>query len=182
MTMFTLLAATGAEAAAKAESSTFPPLDTWHFPSQIFWTLFLFGFLYFMLSRFILPKLGSTIETRHSTIADNLDEAQRLADEADAARKALEVSMAEARAKARETADAARSKIDAELATQTAKVDADINARLDEADARITELRDAAMANVSEIAADTLQAMTDKFGVKTTAATAKSAVSSALKG
>lgn len=169
-------------AAETTSEANFPQLEGWHFPSQIFWTLILFSFLYFILSRFILPKLGSTIETRHSTIADNLDEAQRLADEADSARKALEVSMAEARAKARETADSARAKIDAELATQTAKVDADINARLDEADARITDLRDAAMANVSEIATDTLQAMTDKFGVKTTAATAKSAVSAALKG
>jgi len=167
---------------ADAASAPFPPLDTWHFPSQIFWTLLLFGLTYFVLSRFILPKLGSTIETRQSTLADDLDDAQRFSDEADRAQKALEIRMAEARAKARETADAARAKIEADLATKTAKVDADINAKLAEAEARITELRTAAMSSVSEIATDTVQTMTDKFGVKTTAATAKSAVGAALKG
>ena len=178
MTFIIPFAASGADEAA----SVFPPLDTWHFPSQIFWTLLLFAFLYFMLSRFILPKLGSTIETRQSTLADDLDDAQRFSDEADSAQKALEVRMAEARSKARETADAARAKIDAELAAQTAKVDADINAKLEAAETRITDLRTAAMSNVAEIATDTVQAMTERLGVKTTKTAAKSAVGSVLKG
>lgn len=178
MTLLVPLLATGADAA----SAPFPPLDPWHFPSQIFWTLLLFGLTYIVLSRFILPKLGSTIETRQSTLADDLDDAQRFSDEADRAQKALEIRMAEARSKARETADAARAKIDADLAAKTAKVDADINAKLAEAETRITDLRSAAMANVADIATDTVQAMTAKVGVKTTATTAKSAVGSALKG
>lgn len=181
MTLLIPFAAAGADA-AQADSGVFPPLDTWHFPSQIFWTLLLFGFLYFVLSRFILPKLGSTIETRQSTLADDLDDAQRFSDEAVQAQKALEVRMAEARGKARETADAARAKIEAELSAETVKVDADINAKLEAADARINELRTAAMANVTEIAAETTQAITDKFGVKTNASAAKSAVDTALKG
>lgn len=167
---------------AEAASAPFPPLDTWHFPSQIFWTLLLFGLTYFILSRFILPKLGSTIETRQSTLADDLDDAQRFSDEADRAQKALEIRMAEARSKARETADAARGKIEADLAAKTAAVDANIANKLEEAETRITDLRTAAMSNVAEIATDTVQAMTGKFGVKTTATAAKSAVSSALKG
>jgi F-type H+-transporting ATPase subunit b len=179
MTAVSYLTAFAADAAAK-EPAVFPPLDTWHFPSQIFWTLLSFGLLYFMLSRFILPKLGSTIETRHSTIADNLDEAQRLADEADAGQKALEVRMAEARAKSRETADKARAKIETQINAETAKVDADLATKLDAAEARITHLRDEAMSNVSQIAADATQAITDRFGVKTTTAAASSAVGKAL--
>jgi F-type H+-transporting ATPase subunit b len=181
MTLLIPFAASGANDATQS-ASVFPPLDPWHFPSQIFWTLLLFAFLYFMLSRFILPKLGSTIETRQSTLADDLDDAQRFSDEADSAQKALEVRMAEARGKARETADAARAKIDADLAAQTAKVDADINTKLEAAEARITELRTSAMANVAEIATDTVQVMTDRLGVKTTKTAAKSAVGSVLKG
>lgn len=178
MTMLVPLLATSAEAA----SAPFPPLDPWHFPSQIFWTIILFSVTYLVLSRLILPKISSTIETRQSTLADDLDDAQRFSDDADRAQKALEIRIAEARSKARETADAARAKIDADLAVNTAKVDADINAKLAAAETRITDLRSAAMSNVAEIATDTVQAMTEKFGVKTTAATAKAAVGAAIKG
>lgn len=179
MTLLLSIAASGADEAAK-QGGAFPPLELWHFPSQIFWTLLLFGFLYFMLSRFILPKLGSTIETRQSTIADDLDEAQRFADEAEQAQKALEVRMAEARAKSRETADKARAKIETKINEETAKVDADLATKLETAEARITELRNEAMTNVSQIASDATQAITDRFGIKTSAAAASSAVGKAL--
>lgn len=173
-----VIIASGAEAA----SDPFPPLDPWHFPSQIFWTLVLFTFTYLVLSRVILPKLGSTIETRQSTLADDLDDAQRFSDEAEEAQKALEVRMAEARAKARETANAARAKIEADLAEETAKVDAEIATKLEHAESRIRDMRTEAMENVAEIAADTVRTMTSKFGVSATAAKAKSAVKAALKG
>ncbi|MEM7494384.1 MAG: hypothetical protein AAF296_13475 [Pseudomonadota bacterium] len=167
---------------AEAASDPFPPLDPWHFPSQIFWTVILFTLTYVVLSRVILPKLGSTIETRQSTLADDLDDAQRFSDEADDAQKALEIRMAEARTKARETANAARTKIEADLAEETVKVDAEIATKLEHAESRIRDMRSEAMENVAEIAADTARAMTSKFGVSATAAKAKSAVKAALKG
>ena len=178
MASLSSIIATGAEAA----SDPFPPLDPWHFPSQIFWTVILFTLTYVVLSRVILPKLGSTIETRQSTLADDLDDAQRFSDEADDAQKALEIRMAEARTKARETANAAGTKIEADLAEETAKVDAEIATKLEHAESRIRDMRSEAMENVAEIAADTARAMTSKFGISATAAKAKSAVKAALKG
>ncbi len=178
MSLLLTIAASGADDAAKG--GAFPPLETWHFPSQIFWTLLLFAVLYFGLSRFILPKLGSTIETRQSTIADDLDEAQRFADESEAAQKALELRMAEARAKARETGDKARTKIETKISEETARVDAELATKLDAAEARITDLRNDAMTNVEQIASDAAQSIAGRFGVKATAASAKKAVSKAL--
>ncbi|MEO1642781.1 MAG: hypothetical protein AAFR74_05545 [Pseudomonadota bacterium] len=178
MVLTYVIIASGADAA----SDPFPPLDPWHFPSQIFWTLLLFTVTYLVLSRVILPKLGSTIETRQSTLADDLDDAQRFSDEAEEAQKALERRMSEARAKARETANAARAKIEAELAQETAKVDAEIATKIEHADNRIRDMRAEAMENVAEIAAESARAMTSKFGVSSTAAKAKTAVKAALKG
>ncbi|MEM8616307.1 MAG: hypothetical protein AAGF20_05165 [Pseudomonadota bacterium] len=166
--------------AVSSSDDVFPPLDTWHFPSQIFWTLLLFGLLYFSLSRFILPKLGNTIETRQSTLADDLDEAQQFSDKAEDAKKALEKRMAEARASARETADAARGKIESEISAETAKVGAELNTKLEAAEARIADLRQEAMANVDQIAIEATQSITNRFGVKTPAGRAKTAVAKAL--
>ena len=167
-------------AAEAAEKAAFPPFDPWHFPSQIFWLVVLFGTLYFVLSRFVLPSIGSTLERRESTIANDLDEAARLNEEAVDAQKAVEVSIAKAHGKARETADKARAKIDKEIAAETAKVDAEVDKKLAEAETRITALRTEAMKSVEEIAGDAAASMLGKFGSKAGKADVSAAVKSAL--
>lgn len=169
-----------ADAAKGAEAAPFPPFDPWHFPSQVFWLVVLFGFLYFVLSRVILPSIGNTLERRESTIASDLDEAARLNDEAVDAQKAVEVSIAKAHAKARETADKARAKIDKDIAAETAKVDADVDKKLAEAETRIAALRTEAMQSVEEIASEAAQSVLGKFGSKASKTDVSSAVKSAL--
>lgn len=176
------LIALAAEAAGAGEEAAapFPPFETWHFPSQIFWLTILFGGLYLVLSRAILPRLGSVIERREDTIANDLDEATRLDEQATEAAQALEVRIAEAKAKARATADEARAKIDAEIAQETAKVDAEVDEKLAAAEARISKLRSEAMSNVETVASDAVQAITARFGVIASEGDAKSAVKAIL--
>lgn len=169
-----------AEAAKDAEKAAFPPFDPWHFPSQIFWLVVLFGTLYIVLSRIILPRIGNTLERRESTIASDLDEAARLNDEAVDAQKAVDVSIAKAHAKARETADKARAKIDKEIAAETAKVDAEVDKKLSESEARISELRTEAMKSVESIASEAAESVLGKFGSKAGKTDVTAAVKSAL--
>lgn len=172
-----------AEAAhAEGAAPAFPPFDPWHFPSQIFWLVVLFGFLYIVLSRFILPKLGTVLETRESTIADDLDEAARMNDQALEAQYAVEVSIAQAQAKARETANKAKLKIDTEIAEASAKVDGELDTKLSDAETRIGKLRSEAMANVETIATDATKGILAKFDAKPAANAVKSAVKTALSG
>lgn len=173
--------ALAADAAHGAEKAAFPPFNPWHFPSQIFWLVVLFGFLYFVLSRFILPSIGNTLERRESSIANDLDEAARLNSEALEAQKAVEVSIAKAHAKARETADKARAKIDKDIAAETAKVDAEVDTKLAEAETRIAALRADAMKNVESIASDAAQSVLSKFGSKAGTSDVAAAVKSALE-
>ena len=173
-----LIAAEAAKDAEKAAS--FAPFEPWHFPSQIFWLAVLFGFLYFVLSRFILPSIGNTLERRESSIASDLDEAARLNEEAVDAQKAVEVSIAKAHAKARETADKARAKIDANIAKETAKVDAEVDAKLADAETRIEALRAEAMKNVESIASETTEVILGKFSSKAGKSDIASAVKTAL--
>ena len=175
-----LLALAAETAADYGEKAAFPPFETWHFPSQLFWLAITFGGLFIVLSRFILPKLGGTIEKRGVTIANALDEAAKLNDQATEAQKALELRLAEARASARETANEARAKIEAEIAAETRKVDEMIETKLEAAEARISETRVKAMANVEGIAAEAARAMTGRFGVTSSDDTVSQAVSKAL--
>ncbi|MEL7546325.1 MAG: hypothetical protein AAGJ84_06715 [Pseudomonadota bacterium] len=167
---------------AKGVESVFPPFDPWHFPSQIFWLTVLFGALYFVLSRFVLPKLGGVLEKRQNTIADNLDEAARLNDQAIDAQKAVESSIAEARAEARDTAAKARSKIDSELRAETAKADAELDKKLEAAEAQIAARRAEILNNVEAIATDAAEALIEKFDGSASTSDVKKAVGSALAG
>ena len=171
-----------ADAADKAGGAGFAPFETWHFPSQIFWLVVLFGILYFVLSRFILPGIGNTLERRESTIAKDLDEASRLNDKAVEAQKATEQAIAQAHAKARETAAQARAKIDADISAATAKADAKIDDKLAAAEARIAELRAEAMQNVEQIASETAGVMLAKFNTTAPKADLNAAIKTVLKG
>lgn len=177
-----MLLSIAAEAAnGEAGSAAFPPFDPWHFPSQLFWLVLMFGGLYITLSRFVLPKLGGVIEKRGDTIADALDEAARLDEQAKEARHQQDLHLAEARAKARETADKARAKVEAEIAEESQKVDADLATRLDEAEARIRKVRSEALSNVDAIATETAQVMLARFGVQVSASEAQAAVQRSAK-
>jgi F-type H+-transporting ATPase subunit b len=66
------------------------------------------------------------------------------------------------------------------MTAETARVDAEIEKKLDAAEERISALRATAMQNVEQIAVDTAEAMTARFGLKPSATALKKAVSAAL--
>ena len=177
-----ILFITAAEAAHDAGASAFPPFDTTHFPSQLFWLALFFGFLYIVLSRLILPRLGGVLEHRESTIANDLDQAAKMNDQAVEAQNAVEVSIAQAQAKARETAGKARLKIDTDIAAETAKIDAELDSKLSNAETRISKLRDEAMENVESIATDAAETILSKFETSAPKADLGRAVKSAMSG
>jgi F-type H+-transporting ATPase subunit b len=170
----------GAEHGA-AGKPPFPPFETWHMPSQLFWLAILFGTLYLTMSRVILPKLSDTLEKRSDRIASDLDQAARLNDQATEAQQALELRIAQAKSKARETSEKAREKMDAEMAAETGRVDAEIEKKLAVADERIASLRVDAMKNVEQIAMDTADVIVGRFGVSVSKAELKKAVSTVLE-
>ncbi|MEM6627151.1 MAG: F0F1 ATP synthase subunit B [Pseudomonadota bacterium] len=174
--------ATSPETGAAAET-VFPPFDPTFFASQVFWLAITFGAMYFILSRVVLPRIGGTIERREDKILQDLDEAARLNDGAAEAVKAYEVSLAEARAKARDTAGQARAAVDAEIAAETEKVEAALEDKLSSAAERIAELEAQAMASVQSVAADAAAEVVAKLtGATVSEDEAGNAVKTALKG
>ncbi len=180
MSLLAFLAETAAHG-GEAVKAPFPAFDPTWFASQLFWLAVFFLGLYFALARFVLPKLSDTLEKRANRIAADLDEAARLNNQSVEAQKALELRLAQARSKARETADKAREKTEAELVTETTRVDADLARKLETAEGRISKLRADAMKNVEQIAIDAAEAMTARLGVKASKGDLKKAVSAALE-
>ncbi len=153
-------------------------LSTW--TSQIFWLVITFGALYFIVSRFILPKIDQGLTNRGDRIADDLNDAARMNSEAQQAELDYEQAVSDARAKGHNISETTRKSVEAELEAEAAESEAEFARKQAEADARIAAVKASALAKVDDVAAETVQAILEKFTTsKVTKAAIKSAVSSA---
>ena len=60
-----------------AESGGMPQLNPEFWISQIFWLTLVFGILYIVLSKLILPRISSNLELRKSQIQENIEAADK---------------------------------------------------------------------------------------------------------
>lgn len=140
-------------------AEVFPPFDPTHFPSQLLWLAITFGLFYLFLKRAALPRIGNILEVRRDRIAQDLDQAARMKDEADAAVAAYEQELAEARRKANTIGQDARDKAKAAAEAERRKVEDKLNGDLAAAEERIASIKRTAMKDVDQIASDTASAI-----------------------
>lgn len=133
----------------------FPPFDSSTFASQLLWLIITFGIFYYLMSKVIIPRLSGILGTRRDRIARDLDEAQRLKEDSDAALAAYEQELAEARKNAGNIAQEAREKAKTEAEAQRSKAEASLNEKLAGAEKQIATIKTKALAEVDGIAADT---------------------------
>lgn len=152
-------AAHGAAEAAHGGGGAFPPFDSSTFASQLFWLALTFGFLFWFMSRVIVPRIGGILETRQDRIAQDLDKAHELKAEADAAIAAYEQELAEAKASANEIGNKARDAAKSAAEAERQKVETKLAKKLSDAETRIASIRDKAMADVGAIAGETTEAV-----------------------
>src|SRR5579863_5626589 len=138
----------GTEATPPSEhGGGFPPFQKETFGSQLLWLAIFFIALYLIASKLALPKVGGVIAARRKRISDDLAEAARMKDAADAAIATYEKALAEARGRAQAMAAEARQKLDAESDTQRKALEATLHDKLVAAEQTIVATRTAAMAN-----------------------------------
>ncbi|WP_163269188.1 F0F1 ATP synthase subunit B [Chelativorans alearense] len=137
----------------------FPPFQTETYPSQLLWLAITFGLFYLFLKRVALPRIAGILEVRRDRIAQDLDEAARMKDEADAAVAAYEQELAEARRKAGGIAQEARDSAKAEAEAERRKVEEALDAKLKDAEGRIADIKATALADVGVIAEETAGAI-----------------------
>ena len=169
-----------ADAAAHGGGGAFPPFDASTYPSQLFWLALTFGFLFWFMSKVIVPRIGGILEMRQDRIAQDLDKAHELKAEADEAIAAYEQELAEAKASANEIGNKAREAAKSAAEAERQKIEKKLAEQLAEAETRIAEIRDKAMADVGEIATETTQAVVAQLiGGSVTKAEAKKALKAA---
>ncbi len=158
---------------------TFPPFDSATFPSQILWLAITFGLFYLFLKRVALPRLSDILEHRSDRIAQDLDQAARMKQEADEALAAYEQELAEGRAKAHDIGQNAREAAKAEADAERRKIEASLDKKLAESEAHIARIKAEALKEVDAIAEDTAISIVENLiGSKVTKAQAAGAIKS----
>jgi len=158
-----------------------PQLDVSTFASQIFWLILCFGTLYYLLSRKALPRVGEILEARQDRIAADLDEAQRLRVEAEAALAEYEAALAKAQAEAQALLGESQARLQAETARRQAELDARLAEQIASAEAQIAEAKRAALDELRTAAVGVAQAAAEQLaGLKVTKKTAEAALRDVL--
>ena len=155
---------TGVHVPTAAEGGgKFPPFDPNTFAPQLVWLAITFGALYWILSRTVLPRIGSVLEERRDRIQRDLDEAERMKVETDAALAAYEQAMTDARGKAQAMARDTREALAAEVERERQRVDEQVAMKVAETEKQIEATKSRALASVNEIAVETAGAIVNRL-------------------
>lgn len=175
--------AAAAHTETEGHKGNFPPFDSSTFGSQLVSFAIAFVLLYLIVSKLALPRMGGVLADRQGAIDGDLAQAQKLRDESDAALKAYEAELANARSKAQGIGSEIRDKLNAAADSERKTLEGRLAGRLAAAEKTITETRTAAMGNVRSIAADAATAIVQRLtGTAPDTGSVGAAVDAALKG
>lgn len=158
-----------------------PQFDPSTFSSQLFWLVICFVGLYWIVSKFAVPRIGDILEQRERLVQDDLDRAESLKGEAQQALENYEAAMADAREQARTLINKVTS--DSKIAAESLnkKLGAELADQISDAEQRIAAARDEAMSNLASIAADAATDAASRLaGLDVSSDDAKAAVGAAM--
>ena len=173
---------TSTEHAGEAKGA-FPPFQSQTFASQLIWLVIAFVLLYALMAKWALPRVGGVIDARQNAIEGDLNAAQKLKDESDAALKAYESELAAARSRAQAIGAETREKLNAASEAERKTLEQQLSVKLAEAEKTIAATRETAMSNVRGIAAEAASAIVQRLiGLAPDGKSVDSAVDASLKG
>ena len=151
------------------------------YSSQIFWLLIIFGLVYFVIGRGMVPKVTGTVDLRDKQIGDDLAAAEAARAQADKEEEAWRARENENRANAQALVGEAKAQAAATTERELAAAQSRLDARLAEAEARIEASRSSAAAGIEDVAADAAQDIARRIaGLEVSEPAARSAVKDAL--
>ena len=158
-----------------------PQLDTATFAPQLVWLAITFIGLYLILARAVLPRIASVLEERQKRIDVNLEKAEALKVEAEAARAAYEKTLDEARVAAHTRLSEAADVLAREAAERHEALAGKLAQEGKEAEERIGAAMQEALKHVHTVAAEIAGAATEKLiGLKIGEQGARAAVETVL--
>lgn len=143
-----------------------PQFDLAHFASQIFWLMLTFSVLYLVMARLTLPAIRETLQERKERVSSDIEKAEILKKEAEAARTDYTSALSNARIQAKKTVMEADESIKKEIHDRSARLDETLARQIREAELLVTKTRKEAMEKLAPVSAELAQYILEKISDK----------------
>ena len=140
---------------ALASEGGMPQLNTEFWISQIFWLTIIFGSLYILLSKLILPKISNNLEARKSQIAENIEAAEKQRNESDQKLKDYEKIINDAKIEAKNIFNQAREKVLRDINNKKESLEKEIDKEINKAEKEISDFKKKSPEKINKIAIET---------------------------
>ena len=132
-----------------------PQLNPEFWTSQIFWLILIFSILYLGIWKVFLPKITYSIENRKSRVVSDLDETQKLKENAEKKLKEYNQIIENSKKEAKKIIDDGVKKLDQDIVNKKQKFDIEIEKELANVEKEISELKKSSISNINRIAVET---------------------------
>ena len=140
---------------AFASEAGMPQLNPEFWSAQIFWLILIFSILYLVIWKIFLPKITYSIENRKSKIVNDLQETQRLKENAEKKLKEYNQIIENAKKEGKKILEDSRKKLEENIKSKKKKFDDEIKKELTDTEKEIKSLKKSSISDISKIAAET---------------------------
>ena len=160
-----------------------PQLELETFLPQLVWLVITFGFIYFVMAKFALPRVGEILEERQNRLDGDLEQAESYKAESEKLEADYDLLTAKARMEARTHLKVMRKKLDAGLAEKRTDMSAKMDKKFAAAEANIAAARNEVLGDLEKIASNACISIVAKLsGQKLSVTEAGKAVKANLQG
>jgi F-type H+-transporting ATPase subunit b len=129
-----------------------PQLNPEFWVSQIFWLIVTFSILYLIIWKVFLPRITYSIESRKSKIVNDLNETQKLKENAEKKLNEYNDIIKNSKKEAKKIIDDNKKKLDRDLEDKKKKFNDEIEKELIATEKEIKNLKKASIENINKIA------------------------------
>ena len=129
-----------------------PQLNTEFWTAQIFWLILIFSSLYVIIWKIFLPKITNSIENRKSRVIGDINEAQKLKENAEKKLKEYNRIIEDVKKEAKKIIEENKKKLENDIKNKNQKFNEEIEKELLVVEKEIKNLKKASLKNINEIA------------------------------
>ncbi len=131
-----------------------PQLNPEFWAAQIFWLILIFSSLYAIIWKLFLPKITNSIENRKLKIVNDLNETQKLKDNAEKKLQEYNKIIENSKKDAKKIIEDGKKKLDREIESKKQKFNEEIEKELTNVEKEIKNLKKSSMLVINKIAED----------------------------
>ena len=131
-----------------------PQLNPEFWAAQIFWLILTFSSLYLIIWKVFLPKITLSIENRKSRVVNDLDEAQKLKENAEKKLNEYNEIIEKSKKEAKKIIEDSKKKLDRDIENKKQKFNNEIEKELVATEKEIKDLKKTSISNIGNIAAE----------------------------